>query len=191
MSASIAGPGTPRPVAGTPRPSAGTPRPTTVGTPRPGSTRPSLPPVVVAGTPQRTGTGTPTSAYPRTTTPHPLSATPLSAGGERGVKREREREGPANGMPMQNGQIQNGVQAPAPVIAAARAGIPGVRPRPVKKQRVVRGVVPAWCIHLTFRAGYAGPGARCERNTAATDAAGGVVCIHDVETTIRSASDVV
>ncbi|KAJ7650206.1 hypothetical protein FB45DRAFT_887266 [Roridomyces roridus] len=125
-SASATGPGTPRQSVGTPRPS--------VGTPRPGSTRPSLPPVVVpTHAPQRTGTGTPTSAHPRTTTPHPLSATPLSAGGERGIKREREREGPvapANG--------QNGVQtsAPTPVIAAARAGIPGARPRPVKKQRL-------------------------------------------------------
>ncbi|KAJ7494779.1 hypothetical protein B0H11DRAFT_918447 [Mycena galericulata] len=154
-SAAPTGPGTPHPAGvGTPRPGGGTPRPAGVGTPRPGSARPTLPPVVVpgrGGTPQRT-TGTPTSAHPRTGTPHPLSAAPLSAGGERGIKREREEGHTANGAggpgPGQNGQVgpppmqqQNGVQnavprAPVPVIAAARAGIPGARPRPVKKQRV-------------------------------------------------------
>ncbi|KAJ7707658.1 hypothetical protein B0H17DRAFT_1033464 [Mycena rosella] len=140
------GVGTPRPGVGTPRPAGvGTPRPTGAGTPqpqpRPG--RPSLPPVVVpgrVGTPQR-ATGTPTSA--RTPHPHPLSAHPMSAGGERGVKREREREdGFGNALGnggMQNGAaMQNGYAAPVPVIAAAKAGIPGARPRPVKKQRVVR-----------------------------------------------------
>lgn len=118
------------------------------------------------GTPQR-GTGTPTSAAPRTGTPHPLSAAPLSAGGDRGIKREREEgHGPgANGagvppqngqMPMQNGTTQNvAPRAPVPVIAAARAGIPGARPRPVKKQRVVRlarttfPTLILFCFHFT------------------------------------------
>ncbi|KAF7336659.1 hypothetical protein MVEN_02100700 [Mycena venus] len=148
---------------GTPRPGVGTPRPSGTGTPRPGSGsgRPSLPPVVVpqrVGTPLRTGTptsahpssrlgggGTPTSA--RTPHAHPLSAAPLSAG----VKREREAE-PVNGvgtpgpppMQMQNGNGANangvpprvGAPAPVPVITAAKAGIAGARPRPLKKQRV-------------------------------------------------------
>jgi hypothetical protein len=32
-------------------------------------------------------------------------------------------------------------RAPVPVIAAAKAGIAGARPRPLKKQRVVRRVL--------------------------------------------------
>ncbi|KAJ6531836.1 hypothetical protein B0H19DRAFT_1188816 [Mycena capillaripes] len=156
--AAAAATGSPMPTVGTPRPTVGTPRPA-VGTPRPSEprARPSLPPVVVptrVGTPARAGTGgatptsalrmgtgTPTSAHPRTGTPHPLSAHPLSAG----VKREREREENGNGfgasappiaMGAQNGL--NGVppRAPVPVIAAAKAGIAGARPRPLKKQRV-------------------------------------------------------
>ncbi|KAJ7678851.1 hypothetical protein DFH06DRAFT_1265711 [Mycena polygramma] len=149
--------GSPMPVsAGTPRPAVGTPRPGT-GTPRPPDARPrpSLPPVVVptrVGTPARAGTGaatptsalrmgtgTPTSAHPRTGTPHPLSAQPLSAG----IKREREAEPNGIGTPMgaQNGQMLNGAngvppRAPVPVIAGAKAGIAGARPRPLKKQRV-------------------------------------------------------
>ncbi|KAJ6513206.1 hypothetical protein C8R45DRAFT_1059488 [Mycena sanguinolenta] len=136
------------PTAGTPRPAAGTPRATSTaaGTPRPVGTpttsaRPSLPPVVVPqqrpGTPR--GTGTPTSAHPRT--PHPLSAAPLSAG----VKRERE-DSPQVGTPTtQNANTNtamtnaNGarppVPVPAPAIGAAKAGIAGARPRPLKKQR--------------------------------------------------------
>lgn len=156
--AAAASTGSPMPTAvGTPRPAtAGTPRPT-AGTPRP-SARPSLPPVVVpqrVGTPARTGTptsahprmpgsGTPTSAHPRTGTPHPLSALPLSAG----LKREREQEPngigtPQNGVATPTNANANGVQprAPVPVIAAAKAGIAGARPRPLKKQRVVRRVL--------------------------------------------------
>ncbi|KAJ6576520.1 hypothetical protein DFH09DRAFT_1361462 [Mycena vulgaris] len=173
QAAAAASTGTGSPAPGTPRSGvgAGTPRPGTgVGTPRPGvgtprPARPTLPPVVVpgrVGTPLRTagttptrGAGTPTSAHPRTGTPHPLSAQPLSAGaaGERGIKRERE-EGfvggggngygnghAANGAPLANGNANGnanggGLRAPVPVIAASKAGIPGVRPRPVKKQRV-------------------------------------------------------
>ncbi|KAJ7756479.1 hypothetical protein DFH07DRAFT_959121 [Mycena maculata] len=130
-SASAPAPGTPR--VGTPRPAVGTPT-----MPRLGSARPTVPPVVVpgrVGTPQRgPGTGTPTSATPRTGTPHPLSAAPLSAV-DRGIKRERD-DGHGfgqNGQPPMPIQVQNGQ---TPVIAAARAGIPGARPRPVKKQRV-------------------------------------------------------
>ncbi|KAF7374852.1 hypothetical protein MSAN_00371200 [Mycena sanguinolenta] len=140
------GTGTPRPAAaGTPRASstaAATPRP--VGTPT-ASARPSLPPVVVpqqrVGTPVRTaGTGTPTSAHPRT--PHPLSAAPLSAG----VKRERE-DTPHAGTPTNttntagmnamatNTANANGARPPVPAISAAKAGIAGARPRPLKKQR--------------------------------------------------------
>ncbi|KAJ7126948.1 hypothetical protein C8R44DRAFT_979678 [Mycena epipterygia] len=156
--------GTPRPGVGTPRPGVGTPRPGS-GTPRPSAeprVRPALPPVVVpgrVGTPQRTATGgstptsalrtgggTPTSAHPRTGTPHPLSAQPLSAGAgaDRGIKREREEgfgSGNGNGHVVNGASVpaalmQNGQRAPVPVIAAAKAGIAGARPRPVKKQRM-------------------------------------------------------
>ncbi|KAJ7104101.1 hypothetical protein B0H15DRAFT_959436 [Mycena belliarum] len=150
--------GTPRPGVGTPRPGAGTPRPGAgTPTPRPGEprVRPTVPPVVVpqrpvggggAQTPTsalRQGTGTPTSVAPRAGTPHahPFSAQPLSAGGERGTKRERETDGPGGGgggggTQMQNVQMNGAPRTPVPVMTASKAGIPGVRPRPLKKQRM-------------------------------------------------------
>jgi hypothetical protein len=119
------------------------------------------------------GTGTPTSAHPRTGTPHPLSAQPFSAG----VKRERE-ESNGVGTPGPPTGVQNGVngvppRAPVPVIAAAKAGIVGARPRPLKKQRVVRRTAD---IHRCFTdffgaVGHAGAGARRERGAAAANAA--------------------
>ncbi|CAK5268501.1 unnamed protein product [Mycena citricolor] len=126
---------------GTPRPSASTPR-TTAGTPRgsAGTPRPSVPPVMVpgrVGTPQRKGTGTPTSSLG--------TGTPTSAHPERSLKRERELEPHANGMPSGASGMNGAVGSAAngggtvPVITAAKAGIAGARPRPVKKQRVVRG----------------------------------------------------
>ncbi|KAF7312369.1 hypothetical protein MIND_00250200 [Mycena indigotica] len=125
--------GSPLPTAvGTPRPavSAGTPRPT-VGTPRT-APRPALPPVTTAagrvGTPMRTG-ATPT-------TPHPLSAHPVTA--ERGVKREREPDVLASvnghGLPAVMGGGVPQQQAPT-TIGASKAGIAGARPRPLKKQK--------------------------------------------------------
>ncbi|KAK7463585.1 hypothetical protein VKT23_006931 [Stygiomarasmius scandens] len=121
---------------------------------RPGSARPTPvqipPPGARAGTPR---TGTPT-------VPHPLSAPPLSAnslgaGGQptnaagagagnaaaRGQKRPRE-EVPTGAVGMNGatgGMQTNGianVPSPPKAIIGAKAGNNGVRPRPLKKQRV-------------------------------------------------------
>ncbi|KAJ7227228.1 hypothetical protein GGX14DRAFT_418740 [Mycena pura] len=159
--APVSAAGTPRPGAGTPR-SGSTPRPAEsrhrplvppVAVPGRVATPQRQTGVATPTSALRTAAGTPTSAVQRTGTPHPLSAQPLSAGGaaERGIKREREPEvlGSANAVngaaaPVSaplvapGGQnVVNGVpRAPVPVIAAAKAGLPGVRPRPIKKQRV-------------------------------------------------------
>ncbi|KAF5367386.1 hypothetical protein D9758_003753 [Tetrapyrgos nigripes] len=156
------GPGTPRPTTAPAAPASGaavnnTPRPVSPAVPRPGSARP--PPVQVPAPGARVGTplraGTPT-------VPHPLSAPPVSAGSlgapgggfpavqqqshgavagagaARGQKRPREEGGGINGV--QNGaQAMNGIAnaaSPPKPIVGAKAGNNGVRPRPLKKQRV-------------------------------------------------------
>ncbi|KAL1747106.1 hypothetical protein HDZ31DRAFT_80688 [Schizophyllum fasciatum] len=117
------------------------------GTPRPGlQSRPSvakLPPPVNTrvGTPRA---GTPLRSAVSAATPAPMSAHPpgrtpaQQAGGHpppRGLKRERDDAPPtpvtANGhtTPQANG-------GGGPMKGSGRAGVPGARPRPVKKQRV-------------------------------------------------------
>ncbi|KAG7451201.1 uncharacterized protein BT62DRAFT_926853 [Guyanagaster necrorhizus] len=113
----------------------GTPRPVSA-VPRPGSVKPYLPPVQVTGLNGRTSGGT-----PRTATPHPLSAPPVSASSlaaqqqvPRGKKRERDDSvsNSNKGAPPQP-QPSN---IPPKAIINAKAGIPGARPRPIKKQRM-------------------------------------------------------
>nr|GAT60714.1 predicted protein [Mycena chlorophos] len=164
------------PVVGTPRPTIGTPRPSAVGTPRPAGvgvatpratvvptppTRPSLPPVTLPSHASHTGGATPTSAV----TPHPLSANPISALPDRGLKREREREpevvltnGYAHAHGLPNGLYtvqatpqsqQPGVvaAAAAAALAASKAGIPGARPRPLKKQKTDHNPMMGAAVH--------------------------------------------
>lgn len=139
--------GTPRPISTVPRPGSTVPRPGSA-VPRPGSTVPrptstaptnikqetkppvlplQVPPTMVA-TPSRTATTTPTSADP-----------------SRGKKREREHVvTPLNGVPPDshsnpgmNG-VTNGTATTNGVPKIhAKAGVMGVHPRPVKKQRMV------------------------------------------------------
>lgn len=118
---------------------ASTPRPTGPVS-RPTSAKPHVPPVQVNGLP----TSRPGVSTPRTTTPHPLSAPPVSAStlqakqqqqAIRGIKRPRED---AVGTPSANPPTpQQAPQQTPKAIVGARAGNAGVRPRPIKKQRVV------------------------------------------------------
>ncbi|KIY64175.1 hypothetical protein CYLTODRAFT_493339 [Cylindrobasidium torrendii FP15055 ss-10] len=133
-------PQTPLPQASTPASpmTASTPRPTGPVS-RPTSAKPHVPPVQVNGL----STPRPGVSTPRTTTPHPLSAPPVSAStlqakqqqqAVRGIKRPRED---TVGTPSANPPTPQ--QAPQQVpkaIVGARAGNAGVRPRPIKKQRV-------------------------------------------------------
>ena len=110
----------------------GTVVPTSVGTPLPSSP-------ATAATPTQ-----PPTQPPRTSTPVPIS---------RGIKREFE----------DNALVQPNAQGPGPGSAgvssgdgvsptlgqvqrpgSAKAGVPGVRPRPLKKQRVVSRVLLFW-----------------------------------------------
>ncbi|KAF8917465.1 hypothetical protein CPB85DRAFT_1374250 [Mucidula mucida] len=132
-------PQTPLPQAQTPGPTpsspanAGTPRPPVA---RPGSVKPHLPPVQVNGLPTgRVGTGT-----PRTNTPHPLSAPPVSASSlqlpVRVKKRERD-EAPSTSAPTPAPQTPTLVSPQIPkAIVGAKAGMAGIRPRPLKKQKL-------------------------------------------------------
>ncbi|PBK75760.1 hypothetical protein ARMSODRAFT_950081 [Armillaria solidipes] len=113
----------------------GTPRPVSA-VPRPGSVKPHLPPVQVTGLNGRTSGGT-----PRTATPHPLSAPPVSASSlaaqqqvPRGKKRERD-DSVSNSNKIAPPQSINS-NIPPKAIINAKAGIPGARPRPIKKQRM-------------------------------------------------------
>ncbi|KAF7316808.1 hypothetical protein HMN09_00413900 [Mycena chlorophos] len=103
----------------------------------------------------------PTSAV----TPHPLSANPISALPDRGLKREREREpevlltnGHAHAHGLPNGLYtvqatpqsqQPGVvaAAAAAALAASKAGIPGARPRPLKKQKTDHNPMMGAAVH--------------------------------------------
>ncbi|KAF9449524.1 hypothetical protein P691DRAFT_667328 [Macrolepiota fuliginosa MF-IS2] len=138
--------GTPRPISTVPRPGSAVPRPGSA-VPRPGSTapqrptstappfsnvnvkqepRPTMPlvqvPSAMVATPSRTSTATPTSADP-----------------SRGKKRERDDPSagatPLNGIPSDSYANTNGVVNGMSKINA-KAGVVGVRPRPVKKQRM-------------------------------------------------------
>ncbi|KAF9042666.1 hypothetical protein BDZ89DRAFT_1059882 [Hymenopellis radicata] len=132
-------PQTPLPQAQTPVPTpsspaiAGTPRPPVA---RPGSVKPHLPPVQVNGLPTgRVGTNT-----PRTNTPHPLSAPPVSASSlqlpMRVKKRDRD-EAPSTSAPTPAPQTPTLVSPQIPkAIVGAKAGMAGVRPRPLKKQKL-------------------------------------------------------
>ena len=119
---------TPKPIA-TPRPhpSSAVPRPSSV-VPRPSSTVPR---------PSSTATSLNVQSQPPLTVSAPINANPESM---RGKKRERE-DGtiPVNGVLPTVGSIYmngvangNGVQK-----MNAKAGLAGVRPRPIKKQRMV------------------------------------------------------
>ncbi|KAL0568798.1 hypothetical protein V5O48_013181 [Marasmius crinis-equi] len=93
-------------------------------------------------------TATPTTA----TAPHPLSAPPLSAGSigtgipgaqgqqlPRGKKRELEEStyGATQQQPKHmNGHLNGVSQQPSATLTGVRAGNNGVRPRPIKKQRM-------------------------------------------------------
>jgi len=134
----------------------GTPKPAVLptGPGRPTSSHPQANPSqsrartpVGIGTPRSVSTPT-TSAAPvtqlSTSASAPVAAqmpTPVSSQGadaKRGVKREREADGPpVNGsgvaLPQQN-LNGNGVVRPVTVVNA-KAGSGGIRPRPVKKQR--------------------------------------------------------
>ncbi len=115
----------------------GTPRPVSA-VPRPGSVKPHLPPVQVTGLNGRTSGGT-----PRTATPHPLSAPPVSASSlaaqqqvPRVKKRERDDSVSISNKIAPPQSMNSNI--PPKAIINAKAGIPGARPRPIKKQRMVR-----------------------------------------------------
>jgi len=102
--------------------------------PRPSSMKPAIPPVQVpgrVGTPLRSaGTATPTSAV-QGGFPHPIDQE------KRGKKRERDDVGSAadgvNGVGAVNGGVNINTQKP---ILSAKAGMTGIRPRPMKKLRM-------------------------------------------------------
>ncbi len=83
-------------------------------TPRPGIVKP--PPA---------GIGTPRSV----STPAPAIPTPTQLPPQRGVKRERDESGL---------QVNGNIPPTGADVKVAKAGVPGVRPRPVKKARLVR-----------------------------------------------------
>ena len=109
-----------------PRPGSAVPRPKST-VPRPGSTKPAI----VAGqaavsTPGATNAGTPLR-----------SGTPMQVDQQRGVKRERE-DNVVNGSVVGNGHgLPTTAASASMMIVDAKAGVPGVRPRPIKKQRMV------------------------------------------------------
>lgn len=130
----------------------------TVGTPRPGSSSTGTRPIVRVGS----TVSRPESAAPKSATPTQEQAgapanmkrgTPMEVDQHRGKKRERE-EGPpvvnggavpavttngyANGVPNGLSNTNGLVQQKQPAIALnAKAGTGNIRPRPIKKQRVV------------------------------------------------------
>ncbi|KAF8071919.1 hypothetical protein FPV67DRAFT_906210 [Lyophyllum atratum] len=125
-----------------PRPGSTVPRPGSA-MPRPGSTRPTLPPVQVpvgrVATPLRSGTLGPNTPLRSAATVTPTSANPylLATDSEkRGKKRERDDVMPVvNGIGATNGHGNIAINSPKAVLNA-RAGTAGIRPRPIKKQRM-------------------------------------------------------
>jgi hypothetical protein len=120
--------------------------------PRPGSTKPVLAPVQVltgrVGTPLRTGGTGPGTPLRSAGTATPTSAVQNSFGypmdqDKRGKKRDRDDHAgvAVNGLPNINGNgnigVVNSHTNPPLAITNARAGMAGIRPRPVKKQRMV------------------------------------------------------
>lgn len=102
--------------------------------PRPGPTKPALPPVQVpvgrVATPSRSaGTATPTSAV-QSVFSHPVEQE------KRGQKRERDDDSVTegvNGVGAVNGSAN---MSPPKAILNAKAGMAGIRPRPIKKLRM-------------------------------------------------------
>lgn len=138
-------------LSGVPRPGVARPR---SAVPRPGSTVPrpgsavSANKQVGAGL-QQQRTGTPAGARP---------STPMDVdSGQRGKKRERDDSLPNggahahgnphaanNGLPNGNGYANgapNGGMPPRPGIMNAKAGTGNIRPRPIKKQRMVSSLL--------------------------------------------------
>lgn len=102
-----------------PRPGSAVPRPKST-VPRPGSTKPPI----VAG--QAAVTGTPLR-----------SGTPMQVDQQRGMKRERE-DNVVNGTAVGNGHAPPTTAASASMMMVdAKPTFSGVRPRPIKKQRMV------------------------------------------------------
>ncbi|GLB40408.1 putative alcohol dehydrogenase GroES-like domain [Lyophyllum shimeji] len=125
------------------RPGSTAPRPASA-VPRPGSTKPSVPPIQMptarVATPLRSGTTGPGTPLRSTTTVTPTSTNPYQPpidSEKRGTKRERDDMLPAvNGVGVTNGNGNVVVNAPKAVVNA-KAGTAGIRPRPIKKQRMV------------------------------------------------------
>ncbi|KAG5641235.1 hypothetical protein DXG03_005679 [Asterophora parasitica] len=114
--------------------------------PRPGSTKPVLPPVQLAvgriATPLRSGAGGPGTPLRSATTATPTSANPYTQLPSGGQKREREDSVTGtNGIGATNVDRSNIPPALAnnvpKAVMNAKAGTAGIRPRPVKKQRMV------------------------------------------------------
>ena len=105
--------------------------------PRPSPAKPAIPPVQVpgrVGTPLRSaGTATPISAM-QGGFPHPVDQE------KRGKKRERDDTGSVgdglNGVGAVNGGVNNNPNPQKPILSA-KAGMAGIRPRPMKKLRMV------------------------------------------------------
>ena len=117
-------------------------------TPRPGAPKPSpalqQPPPprgrtpVGIGTPQSVSTPGPGPAPPAAQGQH-AAPTPTGQPPPRGVKREREETGlQVSGNVPPHVQQGAGAGAGQDGVKIGKAGVPGVRPRPVKKQRLVR-----------------------------------------------------
>lgn len=133
----------PQPANGKPRPpviNTASAAPTRVGTPRTATPRTATPVVTPM---QRTGTPLALPASANTPQqPPPLSqAQPPGQGpGKKGKKRDREREESGASGNSNASLVASAGQAegqPRPVIANAKAGTAGIRPRPLKKQRMV------------------------------------------------------
>jgi hypothetical protein len=178
--------------------STGTPK-QSVGTPRPGPTNIAARPIVrVGSTVPRPESAAPKSATPiQEQAGAPVitrKGTPMEVDQHRGKKRERE-EGPPvvngthvnvnggavpavitngyangvpNGLPNMNGLVQ---QKQTAIALNAKAGTGGVRPRPIKKQRVVRHCSFIFSVQsLTIRLypGYVRTSQRCHRTCSTT-----------------------
>lgn len=108
------------------RPGSAVPRPKST-VPRPGSTKPTI----VAGQAAVSTPGVTNGSTPL------RSGTPMQVDQQRGTKRERE-DNVVNGSLVGNGHGPPTIAAGASMMVIdAKAGVPGVRPRPIKKQRMV------------------------------------------------------
>jgi hypothetical protein len=108
-----------------PRPGSAVPRPKST-VPRPGSTKPPI----VAGQAA-------VSTFGATNAGTPLrSGTPMQVDQQRGMKRERE-DNVVNGAAVGNGHAPPTIAGASMMMVDAKPGFSGVRPRPIKKQRMV------------------------------------------------------